>query len=223
MCHQAIRPTLPGQDQASGGAPSADSDPPAQEEFQNQDSEAAQETQSTPAVPDPAELQEETETCCGTHHQPVEGQGEDQNNLNPGGDCVCSCTSGAPLSSRVHKEDEEIVGDSSLPPPPDEPDQNFQGEITEQDFKLNSVPQSDRGETESCVEAPESHHGSKSHDSSNTSLLNSQVDDESVKENLEYSDVTQSYSDWLRPGWAQTGPQQSSEDSLPCISALKEL
>lgn len=193
MCHQAIRPTLPGPDQASGGAPSADSDPPAQEEHQNQDSEVSQETQNTPFMPDPAQLQEETEICCGTNHQPGDPREEDQNHFSPSGDLVWSCSSGGTFSSRMQEMEEEVVGESPLPSAPNAANQNSQAEITETDFRPNGVPQSDNGE--SCAEAPGSLSVSKSHDSSNTSLLNSQTDAKSLKGNIEYNDGTESYSD----------------------------
>lgn len=181
MCHQAIRPTLPDQGQASGGAPSADSDLPVQDEHQHQDNEVSQETDDTPDMPHHTELQEEMEICCGTNHQPVEPQGDDHNHY--------SCTSGGTLSSRVHKTDEEVDGDVPLP---SSHNQKSPAENIERDLKLNFVPQSDIGENESCVEAQSD---SKSHDSGKTSLLNGQTDDKSWKENLEYNDTTQSSSD----------------------------
>lgn len=103
MCHQAIRPTLPGQ----GGAPSAESDLPVQDEHQNEDNEVPQETDDTPAMPDPTELQE-TETCCGANHQPVEPRGDEHHHFGPGGDLAWSCTSG----STGHKEPQSVNGES---------------------------------------------------------------------------------------------------------------
>lgn len=196
MCHQAIRPTLPGTAQASGEAPSADAEPPAQDKHQNEDNEVSQETQTPPAIPDPTELQEEMDIRCGTNHQPVEPQGDDRNHFSSGGDLSWSCTSNATARSGVHNKDEEGVGESPPPSSPDAAKENSQAEITETDLKLNGVPQSDDGESESCVEAPGSRSGSKSHDSSNTSLLNRQTDDTYLKENLEGNDGTQSHSDW---------------------------
>lgn len=81
--------------------------------------------------------------------------------------------------------------------------QKSPGENIERDLKLNSVPQSDIGENESCVEAQ---NDSKSHDSGKTSLLNSQTDDKSWKENLEYNDTTQSSSD-CASDWDLKGPR----------------
>lgn len=195
MCHQPIRPTLPGRVQASGEAPSADAEPPAQEKHQNEDNDVSQETQAPPATPDPTELQEEMDIRRGTNHQPVEPQGDDHNHFRPGGDLSRSCTSDATVNSGVHNKDEEGVGESPPPSSPDAANQNSQAEITETDLKLNGVPQSDNSESESCVEAPRSRSGSKSHDFSNTSLFNRQTDDTSLKENLEGDDGTQSHSD----------------------------
>lgn len=104
MCHQAIRPTLPGQ----GGAPSADPDLPVRDEHPNGDGEVPQETGDTPAMPDPTELQEGTETRCGTNHQPVEPRGGDHHHIGPGGDPAWSCTSG----STGQKEPQSVNGES---------------------------------------------------------------------------------------------------------------
>ena len=196
MCHQAIRPTLPERAQASGGAPSADLEPPAQEKNQNEDNDVSQETQPPSAMPDPSEPQEEMEIRCGTNHQPVGPQGDNYNHFSPNRDLLWSCTSGATLSSGVHKKDEEDVGESPLPSSPEAANQNSQAEITKTDFKLNSVPQRDNGESERCVEAPRLRSGSRSHDSTYTRLFNSQNNDKSLRANSEDNDVTQSYSDW---------------------------
>lgn len=193
MCHQAIRPTLQGRAQASGAAPSADAEPPAQEKHQNEDNEVSQETQNPPAMPEEEE-EEEMEICCGTNHQPVEPRGDRHNHFSPSGEFLWS-TSGATLRSGEHKKDEEGVGESLQPPSAEEANQNSQAEITETDLKLNGVPQSDDGESESCVKAPGSRSGSKSHESCNMSLFNCQTDGKSLKENLEDNDDTQSYSD----------------------------
>lgn len=195
MCHQAIRPTLPDQGQASGGAPSADSDLPVQDEHQNQDNEVSQATDNTPVMHHPTDLQEEIDICCGTNHQPVEPQGDDHNHF--------SCTSGGTLSSRVHKKDEEVGGNLPLPSSHNAAHQNSPPENIERDLKLNFVPQSAIGENESCVEAQSD---SKSHDSGKTSLLDSQTDDKSWKENLEYNDATQSSSD-CASDWDLKGPR----------------
>lgn len=104
MCHQAIRPALPGQ----GGAPSADPDLPVQEEHQNEDDEVPPERDATPVVPDPTELQGQTDTCRGTNHQPAEPRGGDRHRFGPGGDLAWSCTSG----STGHKEPRSVNGES---------------------------------------------------------------------------------------------------------------
>uniref|UniRef100_A0A671X055 RING finger protein 145 n=1 Tax=Sparus aurata TaxID=8175 RepID=A0A671X055_SPAAU len=68
MCHQTVRPTPPGQSQASGDAPEAPAqrdagpDPAAQEGDQNQNNDTSQETQSESeaVTPDPSEQQDQT-------------------------------------------------------------------------------------------------------------------------------------------------------------------
>ncbi|XP_073340284.1 RING finger protein 145 [Pagrus major] len=68
MCHQTVRPTPPGQSQASGDAPEAPTqrdagpDPAAQEGDQNQDNDTSQEAQSESeaVTPDPSEQQDQT-------------------------------------------------------------------------------------------------------------------------------------------------------------------
>lgn len=92
MCHQAIRPTLPGQ----GGAPSADADLPVQDEHPHEDDEASQEADDTPAAPDPTQPPEEAEVCCGSSPHPAEPQGGGHHRFSPAADCVWSS---APRSS----------------------------------------------------------------------------------------------------------------------------
>lgn len=191
MCHQAIRPTLQARAQASGGAPSADADPPDQEKHQNEENELSQETQPHPAMPGPTELQEEMET----NHQPVEPQEDEHNHFSPSRDLLWSCSSGATLRSGVHKKEEEGVGESPLPSSSDAANQNSQAEFAERDLKLNGVPQSENGESESCLKVTCSRSGSKSHGFSNTRLFKSQTDEKSLKEKLEDNDAPQSYSD----------------------------
>lgn len=170
MCHQPIRPTFPGRAQASGGAPSAEAEPPVQEKHQNEDNEASQETQPPPAVPDLTE--EQMEIRGGTNHRPEEPQGDDHNHFSPSGD----------------KKDEEGVRESPLPSSSDAADHNSPAEIRETDFKPNGVPQSDDNESESCREAPGSQSRCKSHDSCSTSLFISQTEVKSLKGNLEDND-----------------------------------
>lgn len=117
MCHQTIRPTPPGQSQASGDTPAAPTqrDPAAGEGDQNQDNGTPEETQSKAATPDPTEQQEETESFgdgdCRTEDkdQPAEPQGDAAQGLrfSSSGDFVgfvspvSSCSSGGISNSHV--------------------------------------------------------------------------------------------------------------------------
>lgn len=117
MCHQTIRPTPPGQSQASGDTPAAPTqrDPAAREGDQNQDNGTPEETQSEAATPDPTEQQEETESFgdgdCRTEDkdQPAEPQGDAAQGLrfSSSGDFVgfvspvSSCSSGGISNSHV--------------------------------------------------------------------------------------------------------------------------
>lgn len=170
MCHQTVRPTPPGQSQASGDAPAAPSqrdtgpDPPAQEGDQNQDNEVSQETRSEAVTPDPTEQQEETESFgrgdCGTQDQPAEPHGEVQGlRFSSSGDFVgfgspeSSCSSGAIFSSHVllgktsppnmHNEGEEVVKDSPLPFSPNTVNENTmegQSDTNEAEFEVTLCP-----------------------------------------------------------------------------------
>ncbi|XP_069391675.1 RING finger protein 145 [Paralichthys olivaceus] len=151
MCHQTVRPTPPGQSEASGDAPAgrdAGSDLAAQHGFQNPDTNAPQETHGDDANPDSVEQQEEREMseggACDTENtgQPVEQQREVAQGLrfSSNGDFVgfvnplSSWSSGEPSSSHVHQgktsppnvhsPGEENVTDPPLPSTPHDMNEN---------------------------------------------------------------------------------------------------
>nr|XP_019953470.1 PREDICTED: RING finger protein 145-like [Paralichthys olivaceus] len=151
MCHQTVRPTPPGQSEASGDAPAgrdAGSDLAAQHGFQNPDTNAPQETHGDDANPDSVEQQEEREMseggACDKENtgQPVEQQREVAQGLrfSSNGDFVgfvnplSSWSSGEPSSSHVHQgktsppnvhsPSEENVTDPPLPSTPHDMNEN---------------------------------------------------------------------------------------------------
>ncbi|XP_044022767.1 RING finger protein 145 [Siniperca chuatsi] len=156
MCHQTVRPTPPGQSQASGDAPAAPTqrdtgpDPAAQEGDQNQDNGTSQETQSDAVTPDPTKQQEETESFedghCGTEDkgQPAEPHREAVQGLrfSSSGDFVgfvspvSSCSSGGISSSHV------LLGKTSPPNKHnqvEESDKNFPLPLTPNAVNENTV------------------------------------------------------------------------------------
>ncbi|XP_035024050.2 RING finger protein 145 [Hippoglossus stenolepis] len=155
MCHQTVRPTPPGQSEASGDAAAerdAGPDLFARHEFQNPDNNVPQETHSDDATPDPAEQQEERERseggACDTEDkdQPVELQREAAQGLrfSSNGDFVgfvnpsSSWSSAEPSSSHVHQ------GETSPP------DMHGAGEENVTDSPLLSTPNDMNAMEEQC-------------------------------------------------------------------------
>lgn len=165
MCHQTVRPTPMGQNQASGDAPAAppqgdsEPDPPAQEADQNQDGGLNQETRSEAVTPDPTEQLEGMESVrqenCGTQDQPAETHEEVQGlRFSCSGDFVgfsspvSSCSSGGSFSSHVlldktsrptvNSEAAEVVEDSLLPLSPNAVNENtVEGQLDSNEAEFN--------------------------------------------------------------------------------------
>lgn len=172
MCHQTVRPTPLGQNQASGDAPAAptqgdtEPDPPAQEGDQNQDGGLNQETWSEAVTP--TEQQEGAESFrqedCGTQDRPAETHEEVQGlRFSSSGDFVgfaspvSSCSSGDSLSSNVlsaktshpngSSEAEAVIRDSPLPLSPNAVNENTiegQSDTKEAEFIVTLCPTAPR-------------------------------------------------------------------------------
>lgn len=188
MCHQTVRPTPLGQNQASGDAPAAppqgdvEPDPPAEEGVQNQAGGLNQETRSEAEAPDPTEQQEGMESFgqedSGTQDQPAETHEEVQGlRFSSSGDFVgfaspvSSCSSGDSFSSHVlldktsrpnvNNEAEELVKDSVSPNAVNENSVEGQSDTNEAEFNsfCPTAPRTDDSEHESCVGTTKSVNG----------------------------------------------------------------
>lgn len=220
MCHQTVRPTVPGQRRPSEDPTAAPVqtdtglDVPTQEEDHNQDNDVSQETRSEAVTPHPTEHEEEKESLgqadCRTNKQPTDTLGEVQ------GLClsstvdfvgfaspVSSCPAGHLFSSQVHYQDEEDGKDSALPPSPSTVNENSQSETNEAEFKVTGGPQSDCGGHGSCVGTHKSWNQSDGLESDNTtknvqasgvSLADCQTSVKSREENFESVDDSHTYS-----------------------------